>query len=95
MTIERLGPVDPIQNYNKSDKVNKPAAKREGDSISVSDEARVRAEILQAVEQAREIPDIRQDRVDEVRRKLEDPSYINDSVVEMVADEIMSAFDIL
>jgi len=95
MTIERLGPVDPIQNYNKAEKVNKPTAKSEGDSISVSEEARVRSEIMQAVEQARSIPDIRQDRVAEVRQKLEDPSYIDQRVVEMVADEIMSAFDII
>lgn len=95
MTIERLGPVDPIQNYNKTGKVNKPTAKSEGDSISVSEEARVRSEVMQAVDQARLLPDIRQDRVDEARRKLEDPSYIDQRVVEMVADEIISAFDII
>ena len=94
MTIERLGPVDPIQNYNKTGKVNKPAAQREGDSISVSDEARIRSEILQVVDEAKAIPDIRHDRVAEIKQKLEDPSYIDERVVSMVADEIMSAFDI-
>lgn len=94
MTIERLGPVDPVQKFNKPDKVTKPAARQSGDSISVSDEAKLRAEILQATEEVKNIPDIRQDRVEEVRRKLEDPSYIDSKVVNAVADELMSAFDI-
>ena len=94
MTIERLGPVDPIQNYNKTGKVNKPTAKQDGDSISVSDEARIRSEILLAVDEAKNIPDVRHDRIAEVKQKLEDPSYIDERVVSMVADEIMSAFDI-
>lgn len=94
MTIERLGPVDPIQKYNKSEKVSKPDAKNTGDSISVSDEAKVRSEIMQAVEQVRSMPDVRMDRVAEVRQKLEDPSYITDRVIDAVADELLSVFDI-
>lgn len=94
MTIERLGPVDPIQQYNKSDNVKKPQKSQSADSISVSNEAKLRSEMMQAVEQVRNMPDIRQDRVEEVKAKLEDPSYINDRVVEAVAGEIMSAFGI-
>lgn len=92
MTIERLGPVDPIQQYNKSDKVKKPQKSQSNDSISVSSEAKLRSEMMQAVEQVRSMPDIRQDRVEEVRAKLQDPSYIDDRVVDTVADEIMTAF---
>lgn len=94
MTIERMGPIDPIQKFNKPEKVNKPQAQRAGDSITVSDEAKVRAELLQAVDQVKSMPDIRQDRVDAVKARLEDPSYIDDRVISLVADEIMSAFDI-
>ncbi len=94
MTIERLGPVDPVQKFNKPEKVARPVARDTGDSISVSDEARLKAEILGAADEARAIPDIRQERVDEVRRKLEDPSYIDDKVISAVADELMSAFDL-
>ncbi len=94
MTIERLGPVDPVQKFNKPDKVAKPASRQSGDSISVSDEAKLRAEILQATEEVKKLPDIRRDRVEEVRRKLEDPSYIDSTVVNALADELMSVFDI-
>ncbi|MFA7566809.1 MAG: flagellar biosynthesis anti-sigma factor FlgM [Alkalispirochaeta sp.] len=92
MTIERLGPVDPIQQYNKSDKINKPQKSQSADSISVSDEAKLRSELMQAIEQVREMPEIRQDRVDEVRAKLQDPSYIDDRLLDEVADEILSSF---
>ena len=94
MTIERLGPVDPLQQYNKSDKVKKPQKSQSTDSISVSNEAKLRSEMMQAVEQVRNMPDIRQDRVEEVKAKLQDPSYINEQVLDRVADEIMSSFGI-
>lgn len=94
MTIEGIGPVDPIQRFNKTEKVNKPNAAQAGDSISVSDEAKLRSEIMQAVDEVRNLPDIRQDRVAEVKARLEDPSYIDDRVVDAVADEVISLFDI-
>jgi negative regulator of flagellin synthesis FlgM len=94
MTIEGIGPVDPIQRFNKTDKVNKPNAPGAGDSISVSNEAKLRAEIMHVVDEVRNLPDIRQERVDEVKARLEDPSYIDNRVVESVADELMSVFGI-
>jgi negative regulator of flagellin synthesis FlgM len=51
-------------------------------------------EIFQATERIKNSPDIRQDRVDEVRRKLQNPSYIDDKVVESVANKLMDLFDI-
>tara|TARA_B100001121_G_scaffold176053_1_gene153606 strand:- start:56 stop:343 length:288 start_codon:yes stop_codon:yes gene_type:complete len=94
MTIEGIGPVDPIQRFNKTEKVNKPNASQTGDSISVSNEAKLRSEIMQAVEDVRNLPDIRQDRVEEVKARLQDPSYIDDRVVDAVANEILSVFDV-
>ena len=94
MTIERMGPIDPVQKFNRTEKVNKPSVERSGDSISVSEEAKLRSEIMQAVEQVRDMPDIRQDRVDEVKARLQDPSYIDERVLDIVADEIMSVFDV-
>ncbi len=91
MTIDRLGPVDPLSKLNKSgkpDKVAKPDAK---DTISVSAEARNLGEIYRATEIVKAAPDIRMDRVEEVRQKLQDPGYI-DSKVEEVADRIMDVF---
>lgn len=92
MTIERLGPIDPVQKFNKTEKPAKPNSVASGDSIALSDEAKLRAEIAQAVTEAQNLPDIRQDRIDAVREQLQNPTYIDDRVVDIVADEIMSVF---
>ena len=94
MTIDKLGSINPIQNYNKSGKTGKAAQKPEHDSINVSSEARAMGEVFQVAEAVREAPDIRMDRVEEVRAKLNDPDYINDSVINSVADKIMDMFNI-
>ena len=94
MTIERLGPIDPVSKYNKSDKASRPAQTSEKDSIDVSNEAKLKAEMYKALESVRMSPEIREDRVAEVKRKLEDPDYINKRVIEAVADRVLDMFKI-
>lgn len=94
MNIERLGPVDPVNKLGKTNKTSKPIKPGEKDSISISNDAKTMAEVYQAVETVKASPDIRADRVEEVRRKLEDPSYINDKLLGDVADSIMDMFGI-
>ncbi len=94
MTIERLGPVDPVQKYNKTENVQKPVKKEGKDSISVSDEAKMKAEVHKIAEEVKKSEDVRQDRIAEVKKKLEDPSYIDDKVVEAVAERIMDVFEL-
>ena len=94
MTIDRLGPVDPVSKYNKADKASKVVRKNEADSINVSDEAKRSAELLKAADVAKSSPDIRMDRVEEVKAKLQDPDYINDKIIGSVADSIMDMFGI-
>ena len=93
MTIERLGPVDPVQHYSQTEKTQR-AAKPENDSVDFSDEAKMKAEIFHIAEQVRKTPDVRADRVEEVKRKLEDPNYIDDVIVEHVAEQIMDMFSL-
>lgn len=94
MTIDRLGAVDPVAKYNKTNKTSKVVRKTEVDSVNVSDEAKRSAELLKAADTAKSSPDIRMDRVEEVRAKLQDPNYINDKVLGDVADSIMDMFGI-
>ncbi|MDC7221777.1 MAG: flagellar biosynthesis anti-sigma factor FlgM [Spirochaetales bacterium] len=94
MKINGLGPVDPVANYNKTSRSGKTAAKKTSDSISVSDEAMKTADLFAAAELVKSAPDVRLDRIAEIKAKLEDPNYINDRVVESVADSIMDAFGI-
>ncbi|MFQ3620740.1 MAG: flagellar biosynthesis anti-sigma factor FlgM [Spirochaetales bacterium] len=92
MTIERLGPTGPISNYNKTGKVSKADTTLGKDSIDVSEEAKQKAEIFKALENLRSVPDVREDRIAEVKKKLEDPNYLNEKVIETVADRIMDLF---
>lgn len=92
MTINRLGPIDPVSRYNKTGKTSKASKQEKADSINVSAEARSKAEVYKTMETVKASDDIRMDRVEEVKRKLEDPSYISDKVVESVADSLMDVF---
>ncbi len=94
MTIDRLGSIDPAANYNKTGKASKAAKKDTSDTIAVSAEARSKAEIFAASESVKNAPDIRMDKVEEAKRKLQDPSYISKKVVESVADKILDLFGV-
>jgi len=89
MTIDKLGSINPLQHYNRPEKAVKSAYKNEHDSISVSNEARTMGELYQVAEIVKNTDDIRLDRIEEVKRKLEDPSYINSAILGAVADKIM------
>ena len=92
MTIEKLGPIDPVSKFNKTEKISKPSNKDKADSISFSEEAKSKGEVYKATEEVKLSPDIRQDRIDKVRRKLQDPSYIDEKVIEAVAERVIDLF---
>jgi negative regulator of flagellin synthesis FlgM len=94
MTVERIGPLDPTSNVKKAEKPSKLKAKSDVDSINVSQEARSKAEVFQATQAAKTAADVRVDRVAEVKRKLQDPSYPSQEVIEKTADGIMKSFGI-
>ena len=93
MNIERLGPVDPAAKFKKTNKVERPVKSGKEDSISISSDAKTMGEVFKASEQVKKgSSDVRMDKVNEVKRKLEDPNYINGKIVESVADSIMDVF---
>ena len=94
MTIDKLGPINPVSKYNKTEKVEKPSNREKTDSISFSEEAKSKGEVYKVSEEVKLTPEIRQDRIDEVKKKLQDPSYIDDKVVEAVAEQVMDLFQL-
>jgi negative regulator of flagellin synthesis FlgM len=92
MTVERIGPLEPASNIQKTEKPSRLRPKGGTDSINVSEEARSRSEIFKATETAKTAPDVRLDRVEEVKRKLQDPSYPSEEVIEKTAEGVMKAF---
>jgi negative regulator of flagellin synthesis FlgM len=94
MNIERLGPIEHVSKLNKNNSTQKPVKSGSKDSINISSDAKTMGEVYKAVEQVKNSSDIRWDRVEEVKKKLEDPSYINNKVIEDVADRLMEQFGI-
>ena len=94
MTIERLGPVDPLAKFNKTEKTSKQVTKEDKDSIAFSEEARSKAEVYHAAEEVRQSPEVREDRIADIKAKLEDPSYVDDTIINSVADKIIEMFDL-
>jgi negative regulator of flagellin synthesis FlgM len=94
MTIEGLGPIDSISKLKKNSKPEQPPKTEPTDSVSVSSEAKNLAELYQVNEAVKNSADVRLDRVEEVKRKLEDPNYIDEKVIDLVADNIMKSFGI-
>lgn len=94
MTIDRLGGIDPLKNVNSTQKPHRVSGTAPSDSISLSSEAKELSEVYSAMEAANSAPDVRADKVAAVMEKMKDPNYINDSVVDLVADRLMDVFGV-
>ena len=94
MTVERIGPLEPASNIKKTERHSRIKSKSDVDSINVSEEARSKAEILKATAAAKTAPDIRLERIADVKRKLQDPNYLSDEVIDKTADNILKAFGV-
>ena len=91
MTIDRIGSVDPIQPGKKPGRTGQVNETSRADSINISSEAQEKAELYRVRELAANAPDIRADRVAELKEKINDPSYINDRIVSATADRLIDA----
>lgn len=91
--IDKIGGVNPpnnLQNLRKNENTNRVS--NDSDSIHVSDEAIEKAEAYYLQKIADETPDVRADRVAEVKAKIKDPSYLSDAVIQSTAEKIMTSF---
>jgi negative regulator of flagellin synthesis FlgM len=92
MTIDRINPLEPMQPGKKSGRSGQVERGKESDSISLSSEAVEKAELYQAMELVSAVNDVRMERIAELKVKINDPSYINDTILRATADKIMDAF---
>lgn len=83
--IDRLGGLNPLSGYNKAQKVRISNNDKQLDSISLSQESRLRSDYLKIEQEVKATPDIREDRVAELKLKINDPNYFND---EKILDEL-------
>jgi len=91
MMIERIGRMDPIQPGNKPGKSDQLRGGDRTDSISLSPEAKERAELYQVVELIKAVPGLDDAQIAVLREKINDPAYIN-GTIGATADRIIDAF---
>jgi negative regulator of flagellin synthesis FlgM len=91
MTIDRINSIDPVQPGKKPGRTSQVNDTSKADSINISSEAKEKAEILRVQELAAAAPELRAERVAELKEKINDPSYINDRVINATADKLMEA----
>jgi negative regulator of flagellin synthesis FlgM len=91
MTIERIGLVDPIQPGKKPGQTGQVKGAPNADIITISSEGQAKSELLRIQELVAAAPESRAEKIAELKIKINDPSYINDKVVNATADNIIDA----
>ncbi|GHU39202.1 hypothetical protein FACS1894190_02820 [Spirochaetia bacterium] len=89
MTIGRMNPLDPIQPVKTGERTDQVKSKGKVDSVSISEEAFKKADLLHAIDIVSAAPDVRADLVAEMKKKINDPAYINDIVLNGAAEKII------
>ena len=92
MTIDRIGTIDPIQPGKKPGRTDQVRMPQGADSINISSEAQEKAELLRVQKLAAAAADIRAERVAELKGKINDPAYINETVLNATANRLIDTF---
>ena len=93
MMIDKVNYVSPVNNLQSTKRSNNVAnSQRTSDEISVSEEAKAAAEAMYLKQVSDETPDIRQDLVEEIKLKIQDPNVFSDATIAATADRILSAY---
>jgi negative regulator of flagellin synthesis FlgM len=91
MMIDRIGHTEPLQPGKRPGKSEPLSRTPLSDSISISQEALEKAERVRVTGLVETAPDVRSERVAELKAKINDPSYINNRILEATADKIMES----
>ena len=87
--ISNVTQVNNVQNLRKTESSAKVS--KDVDSISVSAEAKEMAEAYYLEQVAKETPDVRADKIAELKEKIKDPNYLNNAVINSAADKFLAA----
>ena len=92
MTVDRIGHVEPISPSKKTGRNERLGGNDKTDTISLSNEAMEKAEKYQVIELIKAVPELDEAKIVELRQKINDPSYLNDKVINATADNILNAW---
>ncbi len=93
MMIDKISGVNPLNNLQNTKRTNNVSTvNTSSDEISISNEAKALADAYYLDKVAKETPDVRENLVEAVKQKIQDPNYLNDATIAATADQILSAF---
>jgi negative regulator of flagellin synthesis FlgM len=90
MVIDKIGNINNIVEPRKTRNVSENKGTARNDSVQISSEGKIAAETARVTQVVQETPDVRADRVAEIKQQIADGTYDfnNERVLEMVADRI-------
>jgi len=94
MSIDKIGQVNGYNGYTKVNKSNSNKNIEHTDSVNISSEALSVAENKKIFEIVMNAPDVRKDKIAEIKEKLKNPNYINETVMKKTSEKIMDVFGI-
>ena len=94
MSVDKIGPVNNYNNYNKVNKSDPAKKVSSSDSVDISKEALDKAENNRILEIVKNTPDVRIDRINEIKSKINNPDYVENAIKDGLADKIMESFGI-
>jgi negative regulator of flagellin synthesis FlgM len=62
------------------------------DTISLTPEAKEKAELYQVMELIKSAPELDDIRIAELRQKIDDPAYMNEKIINATAENIISSW---
>lgn len=91
--IDKISGVNPLNNLQNTKRANNVSTvNTSSDEISISNEAKALADAYYLDKVAKETPDVRENLVEAIKQKIQDPNYLNDATIAATADQILSAF---
>ena len=92
MVIDKIGNINNIIEPKKSKSVSEKKDVNKNDCIQISTEGKKAAELSKDIQVVGQAPDIRADRVNEIKEKIANGSYNFDDpkILELVANRIAS-----
>lgn len=92
MSINKINSVNGINEYAKMNSASQVRKTDIKDSVSISNEALTRSEQKRIIEMVKSVPDVRADRIAEVKAKLAaNPNYFDDvAVISETADKFIN-----
>jgi len=90
MVIDKIGNINNIIEPKKSNPVTSAKETKKNDSVQISSEAKNAAEVSKLAQIVKDTPDIRIERIKEIKAQIADGTYNFDKpeILEMVADRI-------